>query len=193
MIPKIEFRYSKIYDEKYRNRKFIQDYLKEKGDKYPSVKQVQSYVKKVEKLWRGKNQNILKEISKITKLKWKDKKIICYIIGFGQSFYVKSPKRFIQTLTHELIHQIQIQNNDLFMKWREYLLEKYKNETRLTRNHILVSAIHWKVLEKLYNKNMIKEEVKNNENFIDYKRAWEIVEKETPDKIIKKFYEIIKR
>ena len=118
MVPKIEFRYSDVYDRNYRESEKIQKYLEKRKEKYPDRKEIINYIKKAEKLWRKEEKKILIEISRITVLKWKEKRIICYVIGCGQPFsepltirtYGKDFEIFIDTLTHELIHQISNQN-----------------------------------------------------------------------------------
>ncbi|NCN86884.1 hypothetical protein GW932_03545 [archaeon] len=198
MNPKIEFRYSDVYDRNYRESKFIQKYLKEKNQTYPDKKEILEYIKKVEKLWNKKSEEILKLISKVSGLKWKEKRIICYVIGVGRPFsdpltirtYGKDTKRFINTLTHELIHNIFIQNTELYKNWNKYLKIQYPNEARITQSHILLSAIHWIILEK-EGKNAIKKEIEKYNKNEDYKKAWEIIKKETPKKIINKFKKII--
>jgi len=54
MIPKIELRYSRIYDNKYRNSSLIQKNLKKKKKIYPSMKKIESYTKVVKKVWKKK-------------------------------------------------------------------------------------------------------------------------------------------
>ena len=171
MIPKIEFRYSDVYDRNYRNSKFIQNYLEEKNQKYPSKKEILNYIKKAENIWEEKREKILKEISKISGFEWKEKRIICYVVGVGRPFsdpltirtYGRNINRFIETLTHELIHQIFIQNKKEYSKWNNFVLRKYEKEERLTKSHILLSAIHWKLLEKLRGKIAIEKEIKKYE------------------------------
>ncbi|MBS3094409.1 hypothetical protein J4474_01965 [Candidatus Pacearchaeota archaeon] len=200
MIPKIEFRYSDVYDRNYRNSKFIQNYLEEKNQKYPSKKEILNYIKKAENIWEEKREKILKEISKISGFEWKEKRIICYVVGVGRPFsdpltirtYGRNINRFIETLTHELIHQIFIQNKKEYSKWNNFVLRKYEKEERLTKSHILLSAIHWKLLEKLRGKIAIEKEIKKYKDSPDYKISWEIVKKEGAEKIIKKFKEITK-
>lgn len=200
MTPKIEFRYSEIYDRKYRESKQTQKYLKEKKQEYPSREEILNYIEEVKRLWNKKSKKILKEISKVSGLKWKEKKIICYVIGVGRPFsdpltikiLKKNISRFLETLTHELIHQIQVQNKKKYILWHKYVLEKHKNEERITKNHVLLSAIHWKLLEKLEGQEAVQKEIKKFSKDKAYKRAWEIVKKETPDAIIKKFKEVTK-
>jgi len=198
IIPKIEFRYSEVYDRNYRESTDIKNILKEKNQEYPSREEILEYIKKVKKLWEEQNEEILLEISNISKFNWKEEKIICYVVGICRPFsepltmrtYGKNTNRFITTLIHELIHQIFTQNKKEYSRWNNFVLEKYEKEKRLTKNHILLSAIHWKILNKFFGKDSIKKEIKQL-NHEEYKRAWEIVKKETPDKIIKKFYGII--
>ncbi|MFH1503651.1 MAG: hypothetical protein ABIE36_03265 [Candidatus Diapherotrites archaeon] len=201
MIPKIEFRYSDIYDRRYRESKDIQTRLKKKKQEYPSRKEIVKYMNKAERLWKDYERDILKEISKITKLNWKEKKIICYVIGCGRSFsepltvrtFKKDFNTFIDTLTHELIHQISSQDEVRYMKWHNYVLKHYSKELRITKTHILLCAVHWEILEKMFGKKRLEKEIKRHEKPIDYKRAWKIVEEEGVDNILKKFYKIIGR
>ena len=86
MIPKIEFTYSWIYDESYRNSPRIQELLKKQNVNYPSIVKIQRYIQDVDKLWQKKGSVILEEIARITKFKWKENKTKCYIIGFGRCF-----------------------------------------------------------------------------------------------------------
>ena len=200
MIPQIEFRYSRVYDEKYRLSKSIQKYLKEKNKEYPSRKEIEDYIRKVKKLWKKEEKKIIKGISNISGLKWKEKRIICYVIGCGRAFSdpltigicSKNIRRFIRTLTHELIHEIQRQNREEYLRWYKEILKKYSKEKRTTKNHILLSAIHWILLERFYGKKELKKEMKKYNKFPDYKKAWKIVEEAKPENIIKKFKHIIK-
>jgi len=198
MVPKIELRYSRIHDDRYRNSSLIQKNLKKKKKTYPSMKKIESYTMAVKKVWKKEEKSILKEMSKITGLKWKEKKIICYVVGIGRSYsdpltvrLFKNKSDFVDILTHELIHQIQMQNSSRIKNWFKYINKKYKTETGLTRGHILLHAIHWKILEKMFGKGRLKKNIKSLQKLKDYKRAWKIVEKEGADEIIKKFKKII--
>ncbi|MAG79097.1 hypothetical protein CMI40_01850 [Candidatus Pacearchaeota archaeon] len=199
MIPKIIFRYSRIYDQKFRDSKLIQKNLIKRNHKYPSIKKIENYIKKIEKLWKKEGEKILKEIAKITGFKWKEKEIICYVIGIGGCFsdpltikIFKNTSYFIDVLTHELIHQIQTQNHNLFIKWFNYIRKNYKDEPKTTKSHILLHAVHWKLLETLFDKERVKKIIKKHNDFKDYKRAWKIVEEVGAEDIIKKFKLITK-
>jgi len=186
MIPKIEFRYSMVYDGiwKFKNKPY---------------KFMLNYTKSIEKFWRKKEKKVLIEIQKITGLKWKEKVVRCYIITNGRCFsdpltiiYFKDKSRFIDTLVHEMIHQIQIQGGKNFRKWLNYLYKRYPNEDRLTYAHIFLHAVHKKIYLKLFNKKRLDRDIKICNKYPGYKRAWEIVEKEGYENIIKEFRKRIK-
>ena len=80
MVPKVIFRYSWIYDELRREK------WKKKSNYYLSPRKVLNYVRKAEKFWRKDEKKILIELSKLTKLKWEEKEIHCYVVGRGIAF-----------------------------------------------------------------------------------------------------------
>lgn len=63
MVPKIIFKYSWIYNQHWR-----EVYRKDKN--YPSEKEILSYIKKVENLWRRDEKTILKELEVVSGLRW---------------------------------------------------------------------------------------------------------------------------
>ena len=94
MIPKIEFIYSSVYDN-----------IWLKPNKKMESEKISKYIKSIEKIWNKEGTKILKEISKISSLKWKEKKIKCYFISGGRCFsdpltikYFKDKNKFIDTL-----------------------------------------------------------------------------------------------
>ena len=201
MIPKIKFRHSKIYDDQYRNSKHIQEILKKEKKDYPSPKEIINYIGEVKKIWKKQSKKILKEIQKVSGLKWNENQIICYVIGRGKSFsdpltvraWLDDKEKFINTLTHELIHNLQVQNRKSYLKWDEYAKNKYKKEPEVTKDHILLLSIHWKILEKIFGKDELEREIKSYDKMPDYKKAWKIVRKEGAEKIIEKFKEVINK
>lgn len=199
MIPKIIFRYSPLYDSNYRDSDKIKERLKEKGLTYPSTKEIFNEIEKIKPLWSGIESDALKSISEITGLNWKEKDIVCYVIGFGRSFsdpltikIHETPELFIDTLVHELIHHMQVQNNEQSKKWYSYLDKNYSNETSLTKNHIIVHAVHKKIYLTLFDKKRLETDIKDSGLSKDYARSWEIVEKEGYENLIKKFKQLTK-
>jgi len=206
--PKIIFKYSWIYDQLWGER--IKD--KKNDKKYPSSRKILNYIKNIEKLWKNDEKKVLVELSRITGLKWKEDKIICYVVGKFVSFsdpltmpiykgysegYI-SKDRFIDKLIHEMIHRLFTQEKDFknnkSSKSFAYFRKKYKKENWNTILHIIVHAIHSRIFLKFYNKKRLKREIKISSSFPDmsYKRSWEIVKREGYENIIREFTKRIK-
>ncbi|PJA86601.1 MAG: hypothetical protein CO141_03890 [Candidatus Moranbacteria bacterium CG_4_9_14_3_um_filter_42_9] len=199
MLPKIIFKYSYVYDQNWQI--WLQAY--NKSPRKLSYKKVRNYIKIMEQFWKKYEKNILRELSKITNLKWKEKKIICYVVGDCRAFsdpltlpVCKDKSLFIDILTHELIHQLftQESNYENARKAWKYIYNKYKKESRLTNVHIPLSAIHWHVYTKLFNEKRLHRDIDRSSFRSDYKKAWEIVKKDGYVNIIEAFSSrIIKR
>jgi hypothetical protein len=185
MIPKIEFRYSGIYD-----RRWMEYYESHKKD-YPPREKILKYITIVEKKWGKISKKILKDLSAVTGLKWTENKIVCYVVGRVRGFsdpltlgLYKSHDIFIDNLIHELIHQLLSVHNHPKKYWR-YIYKKYSQEQRTTKNHIPVHAIHKYIYLKYFGKKNITNDKRMCERLPEYKRSWEIVEKEGHEDIIK--------
>lgn len=204
MIPKIEFRYSFIYQEEIHLVK-IKEYKRELWEK-----KINKFISRVEKKWRKIEKPILKYIEKITKLKWKENKIICYVINLSKYGPISDPltipisvmykrkilslnvDRFIDMLIHELIHNFFIQNDKESDKYFDYLLnKKYKNFSENTKIHVIVHAIHKKIFDKFFGKKRLMKEIGACSSYPDYKKAWEIVLNEGANRILKEFRKFI--
>jgi len=199
MIPEINFRYSEPYDNRFRENPLIISSLKKLGKTYPTTDKVRDYVKEIKQYWKTYNSKLLREIEKVTGLKWNEKVVKCYIVGRCRPFsdpltigMHKNNEDFRDTLIHELIHQIQIQNRDKTRNWWNYLDKRYSKEKKLTKNHIFLHAI----LEKIYLDNFDESRLEHDKEKCskdpDYSKAWKIVEKEGADNVIKKFREVCK-
>ena len=166
--------------------------IRRKGFNAPSQKIINSHIRKLEKEWEKGGRRIIKEISKITNLKWQEKKVICYTtfgIRAQSNPLILNLRSDVDTLTHELIHRIlsepdnwdKIRNN-----WMS-LMKKYQGETQITKIHIVIHAIHAAALNNLFGKKRFNE-VKARVTDSNYIRSWKIVEKEGYKDIIKKFH-----
>jgi len=201
-IPEIEFRYSWIYDEQYRSDIKIIRELKKLNMKYPSYKTISNYMKKIESSWKHKRELILKELSNISGLDWKDDKIICYVVGYGIPFsdpltipvYKNDIDYGIYVLTHELIHQlfIQVGNMEKSKKSWSYIWNKYKEQSVTTKIHIPLHAIQSYLYRKNFGEKLIKKDKMRMKKRIDYSNSWKIVEMEGCENIIKEFRRRIK-
>ncbi len=189
MIPKIIFKYSWVYDQR---QKEVAEFRLGKDTIYPSPVQIKNYIKKAEKTWRVQENNILSEISKITGLKWKEKNIICYVVGNCIPFsdpltlkvYSKDYDRFVDVLIHELIHHFDAGHSSTV---RKYYSKKYKNESHKTMIHIFTHAFHQHIYLKFFGEKRLKKEILIASKYPEYKRAWDIVKTEGYENIIKEF------
>ncbi len=195
MLPEIIFKYSWIYDNGYRESKRIQAFLDKKGKKYPSPQKIENYIKRVEPIWKNEEKKILTELSRISGLEWKVKEISCYVIGVGRPFsdpltlhIEKNYDDFIDILTHELIHQLftQERNMQRSEKAWDYFFKKYKIESRTTKIHIPLHAIHAELIKRFYGEKRIGKRLQIPPHR-DYKRSWEIVQKEGYKNILYEF------
>ena len=141
---------------------------------------------------------ILKELSVISGLKWKKESIICYVVGkcipFSDPLTIKiykeySPNYFIDVLTHELIHRLFTQSENMrkSKKAWSYFHRKYKNEKFNTIIHIPVHAIHAHIILKYFGEKRLKREIESLSHLPDYKKAWDVVRGEGCQNIIKEF------
>jgi len=192
-IPKIIFKYSWIYDQTWK-----EGLIGKKSKKYPSSRQILNYIKKIEKLWGKEEKRVLLELSKISHLKWKSKFIYCYVVGRCRPFsdpltvpvYEKHPDYFIDVLTHELIHNLFIQNFERMEKGWRYFYRKYKKESERTKHHILLHAIHAHIYLKFYDEKRLKRDI--DFPIRDFKKSWQIVQKERYKNIINEFVKRVK-
>lgn len=205
-IPVIEFRYSWVYDNGFRNahlkqKKLVNKRTKIHIHKYLEAKEIVIFKNKIEKNFLRNGKKILERISTVAGLRWKEPKIICYVVGCARpisdpltiGIYSRNNiNYFIDTLIHELIHQIQSQNYNKTKKWFDYCYKKYSKETKTTKNHIFLHAAHYKLLNDYYGQKRLKRNIEKDKKFIDYNRAWEIVQEEGYESIIKEFRKRLK-
>ncbi|MFA6097897.1 MAG: hypothetical protein WC788_09840 [Candidatus Paceibacterota bacterium] len=194
MTPKIIFKYSWIYDQNW--KKWIKVYIKKEDKNYPTTPEVLNYIKKVEKMWRKCEKKVLREMTELTGLKWKEKNITCYVVGncspFSDPLTIKTYKEhdyFIDTLVHESIHQLFTQEGNLEQaaKAWKYFEKKYANETYRTRIHIPLHAIHWHIFLKFFGQKRLDRQIEKMNKYTDYKKAWDIVKKEGYQNVIGRF------
>jgi hypothetical protein len=194
---KIIFKYSWIYDDQFRQgHKSVKS---KPGYKYPSQQKIIKFKKELEGLWQKDGTKILDELPDITGLKWKEDKITCYIVGWAMPFsdpltipVYKDLKNAFDTLTHELVHQLFIQNEERGNDYWKYINENYKELAFNTRIHIPVHAIHEAIFMKFFGKERLDKEIRIMSAYEEYKKSWDTVKKEGYKTIIKKFREEFK-
>lgn len=198
MTPKIEFRYSWIYDQNWKI--WIKKY-KGVPRGFPSYKKIINYIKAIKPIWKKEESRTLKELSAISKLKWKVKEIPCYVVGRAFPFsdpltlpIYKDKDWFVDVLTHELIHQLFTQKGNMEITERSwnYIFKKYKKESDKTKIHIPLHAIHSDIYLKFFGDKRLNEDIRIMQHHIDYKKSWDIVQKEGYKNIINEFTKRIK-
>jgi len=204
-MVKVNFIWSFIYEYEIHSKHVEENFDYKKYEKFINL-----YLKKIEPLWRKKEKEILKYCEEITGLKWKKKEIPVYVIKIssimpisdpltipiqfqsGKEIFTLSKERFMDMLIHEIIHNLFIQNEKEIGNYFEFILNKYKNEEFNTSIHLLLHAIHKKILLKFFGKERLNEEIKMNSFYPAYKRSWEIIENLGEDKIIDEFKDYLR-
>ncbi len=205
MIPKIVFRYSSVHDGFWKN--YLELYYnvhkmertKKILDEYPNREQILEYIEIVKPKWKQEETKILNKISELMQLQWKDEVIKVYVVGAGIPYsdpltivhYKEDYVAFIDVLTHELIHQLQSQNSTIYSKWITHLGKTYPEEKRKTKSHILLHAVHKLLYLELFTQERLEKNIQKSAKKPAYKRAWDIVEEEGAENILKKFHEVI--
>jgi len=192
-LPKIEFCDSWIYDDQWRY------FYQKLGKEYPAHGKLPARLRRLEKAWQKDGDRILREMEKATGLRWQEKKIQCFVVGrmvpfsFPLTIMVEEGpiERTVDILTHELIHQLFVQNDkggEAYGAWA-HIHRKYKKEPFNTRIHIPVHAVHHRVLGKLFGEKRLEREMASLKGFPEYERAWEIVLEEGAEEILAEFRE----
>src|SRR3989344_3848243 len=162
MIPEIEFRCNGTYDQ-FCREKYTKAEEKKLG-KYPTNKKTMAYIKKIQPLWKKDGKKILLELQKVTGLKWKEKKMICYVVGNHIPFadpltipvFAKNPDYFTDVLTHELVHNLLNQNDEKLSKYWNFVWKKYPKNSFVTKVHLVVHAIHKHIFLKFYDEKRLR-------------------------------------
>ena len=199
VLPKVKFRYSWIYDQNWKI--WLKVYDLTPVDL--SFNQIYKRIERIEKSWSEHEKPILKEISTISNLPWREKEILCYVVSrcipFSDPLTISAnfddASQAVDVLTHELIHRLFAQEGNMQkskMAW-DYFQKKYSNEYLNVITHVVVHAFHMHIFLKFFNKKRLEREVKSLELLPDYKRAWKIVFKEGYKEIIKSFAERVEK
>ena len=199
MEPKVEFLWSWIYQYEYHSPSVSEEYNYDKYEKF-----VKDYIKSIKQDWEKVGSRVFSLLSELTGLSWKEKKIPCYVIKRssllpisspltipiehegGKNLYSLTKERFIDMLTHELIHNLFIQNEKTD-KYFDLIFDKYPGEEFNTVLHLIVHALHKKIFLEIFDEKRLKKEIEISKFYPEYKRSWEIVEGEGEDKIIEEF------
>lgn len=180
MIPKIKFYFSPIYNSFFERFVKFPDHTK----KLSNIKEVIKEMKLLEKEWKKIDKKLLRSLAEYANLSWQEKEIQCYFVGKGIPFSDplticprKNKKDTLSLLIHELIHRLiyQNRNNKNVQKMWKYLEKKYKKESRLTINHIIVHAIHSKIYMEYFSEKEKMSNIQKDNRDMNYAKSWKIV------------------
>ena len=172
----IQFKFSKPYEKT----------LNPKAD--PSTyREIEEKLEVMTTFWNTEGGKIEKTFKEVTGLEFTDEIIPCYLnsqasLSDPLSLRVVDILDMKDNLIHEFCHVFFRQNHSKISKGWEAMFSVYSNEPFLTKVHIGVHALHYLVVEKL-----MPERLSNIVNYSKkptYVKAWEIVKKETPQKIV---------
>lgn len=149
----------------------------------------------LKKVWEKQEKKVLSGLEKVTRLCFVKNYMDVYLINADDRPSISSPiivkmqddaYRTICIIIHELIHNLMWDNQQKF-NWSIKIQKLYKNENKKTAIHVAVHAI----LEAIYTDILKKpkeivRDIKDMQNYPDYKKAWEIVKKEGYKNIISK-------
>ena len=163
-------------------------------DRFELPKITEKKIKEYRKGWKKYEKKILIAMQDVTGLVFDHNIIDVYVVNPFRFGAISRPiiigggmsvDRFICVLTHELIHRI-MNDNIQKVNWHKKAWNMYPKETHMVAHHVAVHAILENVLRSTYNKNMLVWDIKISQKSPDYKRAWEIVNKNGYKTIIKK-------
>lgn len=183
-VPEVHIDFSSLYNEAIRHGHYCN---------FSSARSRISKTSKLQDLWKKDGHKILEELERITKLNWKHKEITCYVadgvVPYSDPVTISNREdaaTMLDTLTHELVHVIlsEPKNWEKIKKNWDFLMEKYRDESELTREHIPVHAVHKALMLNLFGKERVAHEM-GVVKHPSYKRSWEIVEKDGYQNIIK--------
>jgi hypothetical protein len=186
--PRIEFRYSWVYDQEHKLR--FTDPL------YPSGDKIREYIEEVSDAWRPRQRSLLNNISQLSGLSWKEEAIVCYVVGRGVPvsdpltipIYENNTGLFIEKFTHELIERMIMHPRNLKLRndfWEEMFRSMTEDGIKVSYM-VPVNAIYQEILNKHFPPAGGFEESLISRN-LDYRRAWEIVNNIGSPIIIERF------
>ena len=186
MNPIIRIKYGNflepIFESHYRAQPGEADWIA-----YPP-EQTHEIIRAYDAAWKPYKSRILDGLHSITGLEFFQNTIDVFIVsslrgGFSVPMVIsaqKEPDLFIDILSHELIHRLLTDNTASGeYNWREAQQKIFPDITEpKVINHIFVHAILKSLyLDVLEEPSRLMRDIARCERFADYKRAWEIVER----------------
>lgn len=130
-------------------------------------------------------------MAKASCMEWKNKTITCFVVNYCANSFsfpltIKIRKRdglkriddMVDTLVHELIHVLFGMNKVYLLNEKLGMKSEFRNESRVTKNHIYLHALHNYLYLKLFSRKRLEKDIASSPYRVrsGYARAWEIVE-----------------
>ena len=177
LYPKIKFVYSLPYN------RMLAEYENKKFEEKKISQEVKNYIKKLKTRWDKISKKVFSALQEITKNKWREKEIKCYVVkhckysGISLPLTLRMEKDLdlaIETLIHELTHIIVSYNFKKYTKIKQKLEKRFPKENSWVIRHIYINFIELQSLKKLFNQKFIDKVLKRNLS-LKGGRAWKIV------------------
>lgn len=182
-MPEVKFVYSHPYERRW---------FQAQGKKWDFFEGNKDHIKELISVWSKYESKTFETLSKVTGFSWKVEPVKCYLVrwfrgGLSDPLTIgirKDHQLFIEVLVHELVHILFMQNFDrVSKKWIE---KNYGDESLLTKVHIRVNAVLQIAYEEIFDKTVLEKVIERDKQWPDYAKAWEIVEKEGAEEVIKR-------
>ena len=150
LYPKIKFVYSLPYN------RMLAEYENKKFEEKKFSQEVKNYIKKLKTRWDKISKKVFSALQEITKNKWREKEIKCYVVKYCKYGGISSPltlrveKDFdlvIETLVHELAHIIVSYNFKKYKKIQKKLKKQFPKENHWIIRHIYINFIELQALK----------------------------------------------
>lgn len=192
-MSKLEVKFIYAYPFDVGRRKLAE----ERNIKYPTFEEIINVKRHWAEIWIQfeKDNKILELIQTLTK-RTPDRSLECFIVGglinpMSTPFImpilgrdgIRSDEEFIDTMIHEILHIFVSGEKSYF----SFIDNKYSEESKSTKNHIIIYAFLEKVYKQLFDSQPL--DYFRGDMPDGYAKAIEIVKKEGFESVINEYYE----
>lgn len=186
MSPFLEFIYSKPYDE-----------LTRKAFPHLPVLTRQEIKRRTEDLneiWTKNGQEIMETAQEVIGLPWNQAPYQCYLVtgpvGFAApltiGFYAGSKYTTFDILIHELLHIYFLEYSAKYPGKHREATAAFASESVIAWSHVPINALQDYIYSHLGWTHRLKAIRKRHDAHPDYRRAWELVDQDGSEEILKR-------
>lgn len=182
-LPEIRIEYAWLIDPVYRAAFFADREKRRK--RYPSPAAIRHRIHAYRRAWKVHETSILEGICRATSVGFAEKTITVHIVGRAPrsvsyplvTHARHSPDAFLDTLTHELIHHILVENTR-GVSFLPAAAPLTRGEPPIVKTHVLVHAIHQYIyLDVLKDPARLRRDVQWSQKNPPYREAWAIIDR----------------